>query len=128
MNTPRRRTLESEPQVPQAAPQAGFGQQGHDFTLQAIMDLKQSFGELKTTMQGVKESVDSTKGKVDDLVGWKNKIIGGVAVIGVVGAVLGWVVAKASDYVTVRVPVNSPIVLSPAPGPTPAASTPPPSR
>lgn len=97
-----KRTTEAEtvPQLPQSTPQVGMP--GHDFTLQAVMEMQKSIGEMNAKMDAMKTSLDGLKGKVDDLVGWKNKILGGVAVLGVVIAGLTWVISKASDYVEVK--------------------------
>ena len=109
---------ESVPQAPQSTP-ASLGMPGHDFTLQAVIGLEKSVAELGVHIHGIKASLDSLKGKVDDLVGWKNKIIGGVAVLIFVGGVLGFLVGKASDYVTFKQPVG------PQATPTPSTALPP---
>lgn len=115
---------ESVPQLPQSTP-AMLGQNlhGHDFTLQAVMEMQKSVGQMQASVDSLRNSVDGLKGKVDDLVGWKHKIVGGVAVIGVMGAVIGWALAKASDYVTIKVPAGAPLVVAPAAAP-PAAAVP----
>lgn len=126
MATRRTHAADSTPQVPQSLPPAFSNHgQGHDFTLQAIMELQKSVAEMNTTMRAMKESLDGVKSKVDDLIGWKHKIIGGAAVLVVVGGVIGWVIGKASEYVSVRVPAGVPVVVAPAP-PTaaPAAQAP----
>ncbi|KXJ63047.1 hypothetical protein AXY46_03250 [Achromobacter xylosoxidans] len=105
--------------IPQTTPTAvGFGSHDHSFTLQAIIDLKASMVELRTSFDAVKASVDSTKSKVDDLINWKNRILGGAVVLGVVSAFLGFVIAKGSDYVTFK----QPTAYSPAPVVAPSAA------
>lgn len=92
------------PSLPQTPPPAGYGTNDHSFTLQAIMELKGSFGELKAGFDNVNSSISSMKGKVDDLVSWKHKILGGVAVLGVLFALLGFMAGKLSSYVTFHMP------------------------
>lgn len=117
---------ESTPQVPQSTPQSvGYGTGDYSFTLQAIMELQKSVGEMNATMSGMRTSIDSMKSKVDDLVGWKHKIAGGAAVLGIVFAGLGFLLGKASDYVTIKGPVVAP-TPAPLPQPPAAQSTPPP--
>jgi hypothetical protein len=90
----------------------------HSFTLQAIMELQKSVGEMNASLQSVKASVDGIKGKVDDLVGWKNRILGGAAVLAAVVALIGFAVGKGSDYVTWK----GPPAATQAPTATPAAA------
>ena len=82
----------------------------HSFTLQMIMELQKSVGEINANLGQMKASIDSMKGKVDDLVGWKNKILGGAAVLAAVIGIGGYIVGKASDYVTFK---NPPSVVAP---------------
>ena len=86
------------------------------------MELQKSVGEMNANLQALKSSVDSTKTKVDDLVGWKNKILGGAAALVTVIAVLGFLIGKASDYVTFKQPTQQPMV---APVGQPSATIPP---
>lgn len=72
------------------------------FEYQALFDIQKSIGELKASVDALKSSTDSTKAKVEDLIGWKNKILGGVFVLGAIFSLIGFVVAKASDYVTIK--------------------------
>lgn len=68
------------------------------------MELQKSVGEMNATMMAMKSSMDSTKGKVDDLVGWKNMILGGALAIGAVLTLLGFIIGKGWDYVTIKTP------------------------
>lgn len=110
---PSKRSSESDavpPQQPQVTPSFHTGAD-HSFTLQAVMELQKSVGEMNANLEGLRASVDGLKGKVEDLVAWKNKILGGVVVISVVATIVGFAISKFSDYVTVRVPesrTNSP--------------------
>lgn len=93
--------VDSAPSSPQTTPdRIAHGQPGHDFTLQAVMELQKSVGELVARVDALRSSVDGVRSKVDDLVGWKHRIVGGAVVFGVVATVLGFVIGKASDYVT----------------------------
>lgn len=109
---------ESVPQTPQGVPPmlgSGHGFPDHSFTLQAIMDLHKSVGELGSKMDAVKSSVDSTKSKVDDLLRWKNMILGGAVVLGVVIAVAWALMWKLSDYVAFKPPAALPSQTAPPP-------------
>jgi hypothetical protein len=106
---------ESVPSPAQTTPDHRFGQPGHDFTLQVVVELQKTLGETNAHLKNLQGAVDGLKAKVDDLVGWKNKILGGVAALGAVIAVLGFLAGKASDYVTITAP-------APAPAPAQAPS------
>lgn len=111
---PKKIEPESTPQLAQSTPYVVSHATGsHDFTLQAVMELQKSVGELNANMQGMKSSLDGVKAKVDDLVGWKNKILGGAAVFTVLIAVLSFLLGKASDYFVLK-----PISAQPAPAVT----------
>ena len=107
-------TAPSQPQTPPAMP--AYSPHDQSFTLQAIMDLKGSFVEVTTELKNLKSSVDSVKSKVDDLVNWKNKTLGGAIVLGVVATLLGVLVTKASDYISLKTPQAA---AAPQPAPTP---------
>ena len=102
------RSAEADATAPQAAPAVApnYGIQDHSFTLQAIMELQRSLGELNANVVALKSSIDGVKNKVDDLVSWKHKIIGGVAVAGAVIAILTFAITKAADYVTFKSPTQ----------------------
>lgn len=119
MATRKQVTPESTPQPPQSAPTVYPGHGGPDFTLQCVIELQKTVGEMNATMRGMKDSIDGVKSKVDDLVGWKHKIIGGAAVLVFIGGLIGWAAGKASDYVSVRVPTGSPVLVAPV-APVPA--------
>lgn len=108
MNATRRRVgTDEEPQSPQVpASQIATGLHDHSFTLQAIMELQKSSAEISTNLQTLKSSVDGVKSKVEDLVGWKNKIVGGAIAFGAICTVLGFVLSKASDYISFKQPMQ----------------------
>ena len=92
---------DSVPQMPQTSP-SNFGQPNHDFTLQAVMELQKSMGEMNSTLKTLSSTIDGVKGKVDDLVGWKHKILGGAAALLFAGSVLGFLIAKFSDLFVLK--------------------------
>lgn len=113
---------DSTPQPAQSTPNPiGYGGPDHSFTLQAIMELQKSFGQVNSNLEAMKASLDSTKSKVEDLVGWKNKILGGAAVLGFVFAALGALIVKASDYIAIKTPHTNATAIQ-APQTTPAQS------
>jgi hypothetical protein len=94
---------ESVAQIPQTTPSGlGAGLPNHDFTLQIVIELQKSIGELNATTQATKSSVDGLKSKVDDLIAWKNRILGGAAALALVIAALGYVAGKVSEYVVLK--------------------------
>ena len=107
---------EAPASVPQTTPTAiGYGHPEYQF-VQAIMEMQKSIGELKASIDNVKNSNDSIKTKVDDLVGWKNKILGGAFVLGVLATAIGVVIGKFSDYVTIKSPTPQ-VQVQPIPDP-----------
>ena len=88
------------------------------------METQRSIGEVKAAVDALRVSVESTKSKVDDLVNWKNRILGGVLVLGALISIVGFLVAKFSDYITITAPAPQvqPTVVSmptqPPPVPT----------
>lgn len=101
-----------QPQVP---PTQGYaGMSDHSFTLQAVMEMQKSLGEMNANLNGMKGTLEGVKTKVDDLVGWKHKILGGAAVLGAVCTLLGILLAKGADYVTLKQPAT-PVPVNAAP-------------
>lgn len=111
----RAKAEDTSPQPPQSTPvqPVQHGYRDHSFTLQAIMELQKSVGEMNANLQALKTSVDGVKGKVDDLVNWKHKIIGGAAVAGAIIAVLAFLATKAADYVSIKTPSTQVTPVSP---------------
>ena len=92
--------------VPQTTPTAiGYGHPEYQF-VQAIMEMQKSIGEVKASVDSLRTVVEGTKSKVDDLVNWKHKIIGGVAVLGVVITLTWIIITKFWDYVTIKSPAH----------------------
>lgn len=113
----------SKPQVEDAAPTSvpqtepsriGYGHPEYQF-VQAIMEMQKSIGEVNAAIATLTKTADSTKSKVDDIVAWKNKILGGVIVVGVVASVLTLIVTKFSDWISISNPANRAAVAVTAP-------------
>lgn len=91
----------SNPDMPMSSPAQSHN---YDYTLQAVMDMRQSMGEFKASIDSMNLTMQGTKAKVDDLVNWKNRILGGAIVLGTICALLGFVVSKFSNYITISAP------------------------
>ena len=101
--------------IPETTPSTAYGAKDHSFTLQAIMELQKSMGELSATVNGMKSTLDGVKTKVDTLVAWKHAIVGGAVTLGVVIGMAVFLITKASDYVTLKAPPMAPTAVAPAP-------------
>lgn len=122
---PRKPADEAPASVPQTPPPAiGQGHPEYHF-VQGLMQMQQAIGEVKSSVESLKGSVDGMRVKVDDLVGWKHKIIGGAVVLMAIGSIIGYVIGKASDYVTFKAPTPA-AIQAPAhsPAPSPPAEAP----
>lgn len=68
------------------------------------------FGDVNASFQTLTKTVESTKSRVDELMAWKNRILGGAVVVGVLStfvlALLG--VGFKTFYDTVRAPPSAP--------------------
>lgn len=96
---------ESVPIAPQTTPNSvGYGGSDHSFTLQTVFEMQKSLGELIATVNTLKTSIDSVKSKVDQLSDWKNRILGGAVVLGVIFSLLGFGISKFSEYVVIKAP------------------------
>lgn len=63
-----------------------FAQHGHDFTLQAIMEMQRSLGELSSDVKRLSVDMKSTSEKVDILRMRFAWVTGGAAVVGFIFA------------------------------------------
>lgn len=84
------------------------------------MEMQKTLGQLTTSVDALRNTIDGVKTKVEDLIGWKNKILGGVAVLGAVIALGGFFVGKFWDNISFKatpsaVPVVAPQIAVPAP-------------
>jgi hypothetical protein len=96
-----------------------YAHSDHSFTLQAVMELHKSTGEMKAAIEGLTTVVGGVKTKVDDLISWKNMIVGGAAVLGVVFTLMGFAIGKFWDYITIKAPAAPVAIVAPhVPGPT----------
>ncbi len=85
----------------------------HSFTLQAVMEMQKTLGQLTTQVEALKGSVDGVKSKVDDLIGWKHKILGGAAVLGAIIALGGFGIGKFWDNISFKPTVPTPQTIAP---------------
>lgn len=94
----------SSPVVPISTPhQTSFG---HPYSQveQRLNDLLFRMGELTTKVDTLTKTVDSTKSKVEDIVAWRNRILGGVIVVGVLASLVTVVVTKFADWISIKPP------------------------
>lgn len=70
------------------------------------MEMQKSIGELKAVISDNTSSINSMKSKVDNLIEWKNKILGGMMVLGAIIALASFLVTKFSDYITITSPID----------------------
>lgn len=101
---PADETPASPPQMP--PPNIGRGHPEYHF-VESIMTMQKTLGQIDSSIQALTKSIDSTKTKVDALIEWKNRILGGVMVLGAVIALGGFLVSKFSSYVTIKAPESA---------------------
>ena len=111
--------------VPQTTPTSiGYGHPEYHF-VQSISEMQKSLGEINSSIKTLDKSIESTKSKVDDLVKWKNMILGGAIVAGVLISGFAYLLSKVSEYVTFKAPptqtMQAPVAIQPSPPNAPAA-------
>lgn len=90
----------SSDELPSSRPQVvphTYASSDHSFTLQAVIEMQKTLGELTSNIQTLTKSVESNKSKVDDLVQWKNMILCGAIMIGAIVAVLACGIWRMCD-------------------------------
>ena len=124
-------TQNTVPNVPLSSPdRLATPQHGHDFTLQAVMEMQRTLGELVAEVRGLAKANESSSRKLDEVMKWKTLILGGTAVASVVGValigVLGYVATKVIDRYLPPMPAAqiAPAPLQPAPAILPAPAPP----
>lgn len=124
MSAARSKVADEAPtSVPQTTPFGiGYGHPEYQF-VQSIMEMQKSLGEINASIQALGKSVEGVKAKVDKLEEWKNMILGGAIVAGVLISVAVFLVTKASDYITLKAPAMQSV---PAAAPQAATITTPP--
>lgn len=79
-------------------------------TVESTKSKVDSWGDVKASFQTLTTSVESTKSKEDELMAWKNRILGGAVVVGVMStfvlALLG--VGFKTFYDTLKAPQGVP--------------------
>ncbi|WP_211453847.1 hypothetical protein [Collimonas antrihumi] len=127
--TPSATSQDRPPTEPADIVTPNLGGSGADylsFIWQQLAEIHRMNGELKAQNEALKDfaksnhdslknSLDNIKTKVDDLVNWKQKILGGVVVLGTVFTLLGFVIAKGWDYVSFKIPAPAVIAIPSAP-------------
>lgn len=92
---------EAPASTPQIEPKnIGYGHPEYQF-VQSIMEMQKSLGEINASIKTLSSSISSTNSKVDDLVKWKNMILGGAIVVGVLLSGSYIIISKAADYLTI---------------------------
>ncbi|MFO1311559.1 MAG: hypothetical protein U1F41_05770 [Burkholderiales bacterium] len=107
--TPPKRQSPSSPEqadgvptsVAQVPPAIGYGHPEFQF-VQSIMEMQKSLGEINASIQQLRTVIEGTRSKVDDLVNWKQRIVGGAVVLGLLLSFVGFLIGK--DYVSINPP------------------------
>lgn len=119
MNTPRAkqpklksvnekstRVDDEPPAVAQTTPKGvGYGHPEYHF-VSAIMEMQKSLGEINSSISSLNVSLNSTKSKVDSLVEWKQWLIGGAVVGGLMMSAIAYIVTKAWDHIAIKAPTH----------------------
>ena len=111
MHQTQKKSLISTPdEYSSPATPRNYVQTGHDFTLQTIMELQKSTGQLTTAVESLKESIDKQDKKVTKLEetvsGVTHKIYAATAVLVILVAIGGFIVNKAWDLMATNI-INS---------------------
>ena len=111
MHQTQKKSLISTPdEYSSPATPRNYGQTGHDFTLQTIMQLQKSTGQLTTAVESLKESIDKQDKKVtkleETISGVTHKIYAATAVLVILVAIGGFIVNKGWDLMATNI-INS---------------------
>lgn len=90
-----------------SSPRGYVGHHDHSFTLQAIMELQRSVGQLTGSVDSLRLSIDSQKEKInkleEKLSGVTHKIYAAGVVLAILLAIGGFVVSKAWDMMAHKI-------------------------
>lgn len=112
---PPARPLSPPVQNQVASPALVPGPDGYFITV--LMQVQKHLGEIDASLQALTKTVDSTKSQVNELMAWKNRIVGGALVLGVLStfvlALLG--IGFKTFYDTIKVPQAPPVTVNQPP-------------
>ncbi|WP_281647375.1 hypothetical protein [Parendozoicomonas sp. Alg238-R29] len=85
----------------------GFGQVDHSFTLQAVMELQKSTGQLTSSVESLKDVIEKQDKKITDLestvTGVSKKIYAATVVLIILVTVGGFIVNKSWDLMVKQI-------------------------
>lgn len=98
----------------------GGTQVGGDMGQSILLDIYRAVPRIEAKLEHLEEAADSTKKKVEDLTIWKNRILGGVAVLAFL-----WAGMKLlSDYIHISIGKDSSSVQAASEARTPSLGSP----
>lgn len=99
----RKKSSSGSPGDTSIATGAGVSQFGGDMGQNILLDIYRAVPRIEAKLEHLEEAADSTKKKVDDLTSWKNRVLGGVAVLAFL-----WAGMKLlSDYIHISIGSNA---------------------
>jgi len=99
----RKKSSSGSPGDTSIATGAGVSQFDGDMGQNILLDIYRAVPLIEAKLEHLEEAADSTKKKVDDLTSWKNRVLGGVAVLAFL-----WAGMKLlSDYIHISIGSNA---------------------
>ena len=96
----------------------GFSHSEHSFTLQAVMELQKSTGQLTSSVDSLKHAIDKQDKKLSDIestvTNVEKKIYAAIVVLTILVAVGGFVVNKSWDLMVKQI-TSQPVQISETP-------------
>lgn len=116
-------------QIPASIPPAQS--YGHDFSLQAIMEMQKSIGQMQSSIEGLRQticssnealakSIDSVKATANDtrdkVLKFERYLTAAIAVSALVLCVGGWMLNTAKDMALMYMRANAEVIAKPTAG------------